>query len=222
MTLQQPMFPPPRHAAENDAHALKAKTTHPRSGTSNKRPSNAAKRKKPKQDRIPGLCYPTGVTPDEFFESLGKLKKEAELEVERLLSFLDHADGYTCDEREPDDEADGDSGGIVDDEPSLGAANMLNQHRAWSIRENRSAAAFAAVDCEDDELDTGECSDLDHYGEADGLDGGNVDDEPWLGALEVGSHNQNFNQARSWREWGDEGGDEDYGEHDEAEYAQVI
>lgn len=72
-----------------------------------------------------GLYRLTTTTPEELFQALGTLRKEAMDEVERLLAFLDETDG-DCD-LEEEIEANVDSGGWLDDmeddvtdEPSLG------------------------------------------------------------------------------------------------------
>lgn len=67
--------------------------------------------------RIPQLCpakalarstSPTDVTPEQFFQAIGRLRREARDEIERLLAFLD--------ETEPDPDLEGDpaEAGIAD------------------------------------------------------------------------------------------------------------
>jgi hypothetical protein len=74
------------------------------------------------------LYVPTDMTPEELFEALGRLRNEAENEIERLIDLLDLTDPY-FDEREgrtDDEDCDDDS----DDEPVLGSCeehpNPLN------------------------------------------------------------------------------------------------
>ena len=82
----------------------------PGSAAATRRQQRASKRReKTIRRRVRGLYYPTGVTPDDFFDAIGKLRKEAEIEVDRLLSFLDHLD-------EAELEVD------ADFEPTLGSA----------------------------------------------------------------------------------------------------
>ena len=57
----------------------------------------------------PGALYiPTDVTPEQFFQAIGRLRREARDEIERLLAFLD--------ETEPDPDLEGDpaEAGIAD------------------------------------------------------------------------------------------------------------
>ncbi|MGB3445195.1 MAG: hypothetical protein WBA48_00675 [Xanthobacteraceae bacterium] len=86
--------------------------------------------------RVAGeLYFPTDISPDQVFEAIGRLRKEAQDEIDRLLAFLDETDGYSTTEQEINgDEADAsfpeggarlstpmeddEAGG--DDEPSLG------------------------------------------------------------------------------------------------------
>ncbi|MCO5132455.1 MAG: hypothetical protein M9932_18190 [Xanthobacteraceae bacterium] len=66
--------------------------------------------------RVAGALYfATDISPDQLFEAIGRLRREAQDEIDRLLTFLDETDGYSTTEQEmEDDEAGG------DDEPSLG------------------------------------------------------------------------------------------------------
>jgi hypothetical protein len=78
---------------------------------------------------IAGLYYPTPVTPEEAFRAIGRLRRAARDEIDRLLAFLDKTDPYMFFELEDavddgavdEDELDGASsgGGNEDDEPSL-------------------------------------------------------------------------------------------------------
>jgi hypothetical protein len=64
----------------------------------------------------PAIYYKTPVTPEEAFQAIGRLRKEARDEIDRLIRFLDQTDNHM--EREPDGDEDEDSG---DTEPSLGS-----------------------------------------------------------------------------------------------------
>src|SRR5581483_7585007 len=97
--------------------------------------------------------------------------------AEQLIAFLDIAEGW--DEREEENE----HGDSADDEPSLGAAESVNQVRTWSASQNPTRDDREEQDEDGDELDKLEGSDLDISGEADGNNGGIVDDEPSLGSL---------------------------------------
>ena len=79
------------------------------------------------------LYFPTDTTPEELFQAIGKLRKEARDEIDRLIGFLDKTDNYVSRELEDsiddgphdDDELDGPENGEDEesepDEPSLGA-----------------------------------------------------------------------------------------------------
>jgi hypothetical protein len=79
------------------------------------------------------LYLPTDTTPEELFQAIGKLRKEARDEIDRLIGFLDKTDNYVSRELEDsiddgphdDDELDGPENGEDEqsepDEPSLGA-----------------------------------------------------------------------------------------------------
>jgi hypothetical protein len=58
--------------------------------------------------RVAGeLYFPTDISSDQLFEAIGRLRKEAQDEIDRLLAFLDETDGYSTTEREINgDEAD--------------------------------------------------------------------------------------------------------------------
>lgn len=42
-----------------------------------------------------------GVTPENIFQAIGRLREEAQNEIDRLLTFLDNTDGYSTTELEP-------------------------------------------------------------------------------------------------------------------------
>ncbi|MFA5952755.1 MAG: hypothetical protein WC807_21045 [Hyphomicrobium sp.] len=85
------------------------------------------------------LYYPTPVTPEEAFQAIGRLRKEARDEIDRLIRFLDDTDNHM--ELEPSlcgvtanamkisgeingDDLEGDdtpTGRSAEDEPSLGS-----------------------------------------------------------------------------------------------------
>jgi hypothetical protein len=160
----------------------------PESAAAKRRQQRASKRReKTIRTRVRGLYYPTGVTPDDFFDAIGKLRKEAHDEIDRLLSFLDDLDdaepeadadfepalgsaisGYGSDAYDQEewghsDDADEREGSDPDLEPSLG----------WS-----TTRAYGAGDDREDEHDGGEPDD---------------DGEPLLGATLA------FNQDDAWR-----------------------
>jgi hypothetical protein len=62
---------------------------------------------------LDGLYVPTDVAPEVLFQAIGRLRKEAQDEIERLLSFLDATDDPDLEDDEVEDDPDQD--------PSLGA-----------------------------------------------------------------------------------------------------
>ena len=90
------------------------------------------------------LYFPTPVTPEEAFQAIGRLRKDARDEIDRLIRFLDHTDNHM--ELEPEEEGD-----EADAEPSLGSFDQMpNQDKAW-----RQFCDWAtpALDAEQDEAD---------------------------------------------------------------------
>jgi hypothetical protein len=105
------------------------------------------------------LYLPTDVTPEEVFQAIGRLRKEARDEIDRLIRFLDETDNHM--EREPDDDEP-----VEDEEPSLGSFDcMTDQSKSWAGRKcDPITGEDFAVDAEND----------------------NSDDEPSLGSVAVG------------------------------------
>jgi len=136
--------------------------------------------------RVAGeLYFPTDISPDQLFEAIGRLRKEARDEIERLLAFLDETDGYSTTEQEINgDEADASfpEGGarlgsaMEDDEPILGSVETHDQ-RVWASG-NRD-------DCEGDACDDDREGDEQQHG-GDEHDGAEPDEdaEPSLGWTE--------------------------------------
>jgi hypothetical protein len=115
------------------------------------------------------LYIPTDISPDELFEHLGRVRKEAEDAIEQLLDLLDRTDAF-YDEREQqvdDDPIDGDD----DSEDSLASVDAANQvHWATGNTGDREGDG-----CADDR----EGDELEHGG-----DGALEDGEPSLGWTE--------------------------------------
>jgi hypothetical protein len=114
----------------------------------------------------PAVYYKTPVTPEEAFQAIGRLRKEARDGIDRLIRFLDKTDDYVSRELEdsiddnPHDEETDDNGEDNEDsdpaEPSLGSVGdlHLNQER-W--------AAGGRRDLEQDDAESG-------IADQDGLD----------------------------------------------------
>jgi hypothetical protein len=91
----------------------------------------------------PALYYKTPVTPEEAFQAIGRLRREARDEIDRLIRFLDKTDDYVSRELEdsiddnPHDEETDDNGEDNEDadpaEPSLGSVGDLHfNQEQWS------------------------------------------------------------------------------------------
>jgi hypothetical protein len=89
------------------------------------------------------LYLRTPVTPEEAFQAIGRLRKEARAEIDRLIRFLDDTDKHM--ELEPDGE--GDDAEMEDDdpaeddglrEPSLGSIGDVHfDQRRWAVGDRR-------------------------------------------------------------------------------------
>jgi hypothetical protein len=102
----------------------------------------------------PAIYYKTPVTPEEAFQAIGRLRKEARDEIDRLIRFLDETDNHMEREQDGDEDEDSDPAefDIPDEdsdpaEPSLGSVSNFahsNQER-WS---NGSRRDFEQDDAE--------------------------------------------------------------------------
>jgi len=114
----------------------------------------------------PAIYYKTPVTPEEAFQAIGRLRKEARDEIDRLIRFLDSTDNHM--ELEPEDEAD-DS----ETEPSLGSFDrMADQSKAWQQTAGELCFSIDAEqdDADDEDSDPAEESEPSGIGDQDGLD----------------------------------------------------
>ena len=137
------------------------------------------KRPAPTQPQKPGVYVPTDVTPEELFQAIGRLRKDARDEIDRLIQFLDKTDDYVSRELEDavddgpidDNELDGPENGEDEEsdpaEPSLGSVGDMHfNQELW--------AKGGTKDLED-EHDGAEPDD------DEGGDGAKENDEPSLG-----------------------------------------
>ena len=112
------------------------------------------------------LYLPTDISPEEVFQAIGRLRKEARDEIERLIRFLDESDDHM--EREPDgDELDAsypetgsrlctpgeDDEDAGDDEPSLGSSGHADGGAISYLSQAISDGSEMVYDCEADEHD---------------------------------------------------------------------
>lgn len=94
------------------------------------------------------LYFRTDVTPEELFQAIGRLRKEARDEIDRLIRFLDKTDDYVSRELEdsiddnPHDEETDDNGEDNEDddpaEPSLGSVGDVHfDQTRWAVGDRR-------------------------------------------------------------------------------------
>ncbi|MGY3443710.1 hypothetical protein [Bradyrhizobium sp. USDA 4473] len=118
-----------------------------------------------------GLYFRTNVSPEQIFQAIGRLRKEARDEIDRLIRFLDDTDDHM--EREPDgsDEPSlgfqeafpgmGRGSGGDDREPDLGSFDrMLSQEHCNRQRVGEPVEIDAEQDQADSEPSLGS---LDHW-----------------------------------------------------------
>jgi hypothetical protein len=122
----------------------------------------------PRATAPPAIYYKTPVTPEEAFQAIGRLRKEARDEIDRLIRFLDKTDDYVSRELEDqvddspcdDNELDGPENSEDEEsdpaEPSLGSVGDVHfDQTKW--------AAGSRCDLEQDDGETG-------IADQDGLD----------------------------------------------------
>ncbi|MCC8949036.1 hypothetical protein H8A97_29030 [Bradyrhizobium sp. Arg62] len=97
------------------------------------------------------LSFKTDVSPEDLFVAIGRLRREARDEIDRLVQFLDRTDDYVSRELEDDGDAEP-SIGVDDREPDLGSFDrMMNQELS---NRQRLGEETAEVDAEQDQADS--------------------------------------------------------------------
>jgi hypothetical protein len=135
----------------------------------------------PAGEPLEAFYLPTDISPEEVFQAIGRLRKDARDEIDRLIRFLDKTDDYVCRELEDsiddnacdDDELDGPETAEDElsepDEPSLGSLDGRADQELWARGNSRDL---------EDEHDGAEP-------ENEGGCGAKEDDEPSLGRPEL-------------------------------------
>ena len=110
------------------------------------------------------------MTPEEIFRAIGKLRKDARDEIERLLTFLDQTENHMQIDCEPEDESDGDCEleDGADDEPSLGSHEVREAGAVSYKFRGVCDGSDMIYDCEGDDHD-GREPDEAGIGDLDGL-----------------------------------------------------
>jgi hypothetical protein len=156
------------------------------------------KRPAPTQPRKPGDYVPTDVTPEELFRAIGRLRREARDEIDKLIRFLDDSDNHMELDEAVDDVPCDDSeleAGDGDDEPSLGSHVLPSGAVSYSMPVGRGGE----FDCEGDDTPSGR----------------SAEDEPSLGSVEalVRGGQENWAQGLAADQEGDAHEDDEEG-HD--------
>jgi len=142
----------------------------------------------------PGSLYlPTDVTPEQLFQAIGQLRKEARDEIDRLVRFLDDTENHM--ELEPEDEAD-DS----EMEPSLRSFELVvDQSKAWQQRGEFCSGDDAEQDEADTEPSLGSTGDL-HFNQENWA-AGKRDDRELDGAESGISDQDGLDEQVPFRDW---------------------
>jgi hypothetical protein len=111
---------------------------------------------KPPEEAQVSLYLPTDVSPEEVFQAIGRLRKEARDEIDRLIRFLDDTDNHMELDQAVDDVG-CDAPDEGNDEPSLG---WTEQEARWG-RHAWSGFIDAELDPVDDEPSLGALPDVD-------------------------------------------------------------
>ena len=158
-------------------------------------PTNTSANKPPGGPESPqdSLYLPTDVSPEEVFQAIGRLRKEARDAIDELIRFLDKTDDYISRELEDDDDREE----VGDDEPDLGSFDLMaDQSKAW--RQISDGWVTPEVDAEQDDADA----------------------EPSLGAFErhvSGYGPDGYNCSGDQTKWASGGSGDLEDEHDGAE-----
>ncbi|MGF6433565.1 hypothetical protein [Bradyrhizobium elkanii] len=90
------------------------------------------------------LYFRTDISPEKIFQAIGRLRKEARDEIDRLIRFLDDTDDHM--EREPeveDDDAELEEGDPAEEdgtaEPSLGSLACHHSQQVWAAGDRRDS-----------------------------------------------------------------------------------
>lgn len=142
------------------------------------------------------LYVKTDIAPETLFQALGRLRSEAEAEIERLMAFLDEIDG------DPDSEPAGDEAEAALAAPENHPNNHGLRYGAKPCRDDSGSQIDWCGGSEDDREGDAGCDDregdeLAHGGESEREDYelSGDEDEPWLGSFDRLS-----NQDHAWRQ----------------------
>ncbi|MBR1145071.1 hypothetical protein [Bradyrhizobium sp. AUGA SZCCT0431] len=112
-------------------------------------------------DSAGALYVKTPVTPEEIFRAIGRLRKEARDEIDRLIRFLDSTENHMAIDCEPEDE--GDDAELEEDDP--GEDDGLHEPALGSLDGHDNQTVWARGGRRDLEVDPAESG----IGDYDGL-----------------------------------------------------
>jgi hypothetical protein len=95
------------------------------------------------------VYLPTPATPEEAFQAIGQLRKEARDEIDRLIGFLDKTDDYVS--RELEDAVDDNPCDDLETEPSLGSLDRMADQTKWAA--GNIGSDLLSLDAEQDDSD---------------------------------------------------------------------
>jgi hypothetical protein len=102
------------------------------------------------------LYLPTDITPEQLFRAIGKLRKDARDEIDRLIRFLDETENHMAIDCEScDDDGEGE-----DAEPSLGSFDRMMDQSKSCRKCERDTDIYGysdGVDLEQDDCDYEDC-----------------------------------------------------------------
>ena len=133
-------------------------------------PTNTSANNPPDGPQRPqdSLYRRTDISPEDFFQALGRVRRTVRDEIERLIEWLDSTIDTDQDEAVDDRGCDGDP----DVEASLGSFDrMSNQIKAWATTTGYGSSYDVDCEldrCDDEESDPAEYDDT-GIGDADGL-----------------------------------------------------
>ena len=102
----------------------------------------------PRAEAAEPLYVKTVISPEQVFQAIGRLRKEARDEIDRLIRFLDDTENHMAIDCEPEEDGEGE-----DAEPSLGSFDrMIDQSKSWGAQFIWSFSD--AIDGEQDDCDS--------------------------------------------------------------------
>jgi hypothetical protein len=119
--LDNPISTRRRMASERVVSCCSAQLSTSAVSSTGNRTAETGSRPVAGRPRLFWLDVRADASPEEVFIAVGRLRKQARDEIDRLIQFLDKTDNYVSRELEDD----GDREAVGDDEPSLGSFDRM-------------------------------------------------------------------------------------------------